>query len=476
MVAGIAGLIALPPSTPGAHYEILDHSCGTGEAVALLAHLLCGDQPQRLAGEVLEANADVAVRGIELDSERAASARSRLTTSLTASALSAKLPTGRVGLLFSNPPYDAGDKDDGIGRLEHTFLKRYTLAIKQGGVLVHIIGIHHLANSAAYLARNYADLRVFRFPNPEYARFRQIAVLGRRHSHSAPDKNVVAQLQAWADAPDTLPVLPCPDFDMLETLVARWGKAGEAWLLEQGSKHSAVSVGQPPQPDAPLYEVAADPMSHAPFVLSSGYYSQDEALREARTSGIWSSRAFRELVLPDSSTTVNAHPLLPLRDEQAALLVSVGLLNNMEVTDGQQMVLVKGSLHKEYVTVESRTDERGKPTLVREKEIIRAHLSQLDLTTGEVATIPPDAMQTFIGRFKASIRQQMSDAYPPLYTPDLSNDPNVVAMERALGHLARKPKGAQLEAILATAISLRRQKGTILSAEQGGGKVRRQGC
>ena len=218
--------------------------------------------------------------------------------------------------------------------------------------------------------------------------------------------------------------------------------------------------------------IPPDPQPSQPFAITSGSYSQAEALREARSTGIWSSHSFRESVLPSAISHVTTHPLLPLRDEQAALLVSVGLLNNMTLSDGQQTVLVKGQLQKEYVTVETRTDERGNPTLLREKEIIRAYLTSLDLDTRRRSrSSRPKAATASSARFRDSIRAQMRSSYPPLYTPGQSSgDRPTQQIEAGIVRLARPPKGAQREAIVAAALSLLQQRGTFLSIEQGGGK------
>ena len=141
MIAGIAVLLQLPDAPT----HILDHSCGTGEAVGFLAYLLNAARQADGGSAVMPG-----VSGIELDSLRADEARRCLDTVLNSSALSAHVPARRVGLLFSNPPYDGSDAESGASRLELTFLKRYTPMLAPGGVLVHIIPVTQLANHATF--------------------------------------------------------------------------------------------------------------------------------------------------------------------------------------------------------------------------------------------------------------------------------------------------------------------------------------
>ena len=467
VVSGIAArLDILHDAQP---YTLLDHSCGTGEALSFLARQLTTDSHRIVAPEGRgNDSATIHTYGIELDHERADASRQRLSSALQTNALTARVSRGRVGLLLSNPPYDASG--DGDGRIEYSFLKTYTPTLMAGGVLVHIIGLNQLAPCARYLARTYRDLAVYRFPDPEYRPFRQIVIFGVRHDSITPDPDMVQYLVALAHSAQTLPILPCPPPPELRRQVEAWGQAGIAWERERDvltdSDADDVAVGD----DGTRYRIPPDE-SDQPLRITTGQYSEGEALRDAVRGGVWANQTFRDAIIGDSRTQTHARPLLPLREGQAALLVSVGLLNNMVVSDDTAHVLVKGALTKEYVQIEAKTNECGDITMTREREVIRARLTSLDLATGETTQVAPDAMAAFITRFKGSITRRMRDTYPPLYTPgDTSADPTLRKFEAAIATLGRKPKGAQAQAIIGVALSLTQQRGTILSSEQGTGK------
>lgn len=80
------------------------------------------------------------------------------------------------GLLWLNPPYDHGEGE----RLELTFLRHWTPALKPGGVLVYIIPEGILDQVAPFVTSHFRVEGVYRFPEPEYQDFRQVVVLGVR--------------------------------------------------------------------------------------------------------------------------------------------------------------------------------------------------------------------------------------------------------------------------------------------------------
>lgn len=54
-----------------------------------------------------------------------------------------------------------------------------------------------LAVSARYLASHFGGLVAYRFPDPEYAAFRQAVLFAARKKHAAPDSAVQARVEAW---------------------------------------------------------------------------------------------------------------------------------------------------------------------------------------------------------------------------------------------------------------------------------------
>ena len=135
---------------------VLDPCAGEGEA---LLHVL-----RYLAASGV---------GIELDAKRAKKAGEKVKVYRGDSLQY----TGEgVSLLWLNPPYDHGEGE----RLELTFLKHWSKALVNGGVLVYIIPEGILGEVSPFLSAWYQDLKVLRFPLPEYKDFRQVVVLGRK--------------------------------------------------------------------------------------------------------------------------------------------------------------------------------------------------------------------------------------------------------------------------------------------------------
>src|SRR5207245_586246 len=106
-------------------------------------------------------------------------------------------------LLFANPPYDVDTEQQ---RLEHVFLTNLSRTLCNGGVLVYIIPQRRLSISARYLASHYRDLRVYRFPDPEFKAFGQIVLFARKKAQAAADPALQAKVDAWSE--DKLPPLP----------------------------------------------------------------------------------------------------------------------------------------------------------------------------------------------------------------------------------------------------------------------------
>lgn len=93
------------------------------------------------------------------------------------------------------------------------------------------------------------------------------------------------------------------------------------------------------------------------------------------------------------------------------------------------------------------------------------------LSSGELGLITPAEMGQFVEGYRASIRRTMLDNYPPRYIPRrFQSDPQIRQIEAGIPKLKRKPLGGQRLAIAGAALSLRQQRGTVLSAEQGSGK------
>lgn len=194
------------PIEAHARITVLDPCAGKGEAVLALADFIT-DSRTLAAYEVY---------GVEAETERAAelaraikqSGAAYASTGLCADAFQVMWKFDRwnpgADLLFLNPPYDH-DKEH--GRLEEKFLDRFTTALRPGGVLIYLVPFHALKASAATLALHYHTISCYRFPEPDYDVFKQVALFAIRNDVTDPTRSEQGRIEAWARDPMTMPVL-----------------------------------------------------------------------------------------------------------------------------------------------------------------------------------------------------------------------------------------------------------------------------
>ncbi len=309
-----------PSSTGGKRaVRLLDPCAGTGEAAATIAKAL-----------------DAEGYGVELNDERADSARTRLDHVLSTSAFAVRLANGAFSCLFLNPPYDY---DDEKRRLEHAFLTCLTRALCPKGSLVFLIPQRRLAVSARYLASHYTDFAAYRFPDPEYAAFRQMVLFGVRKPQPTLDAQSQNRLEAWS--------------------------AGDLPTLQ----------------DAPAQPVLSVPaLAGGDILFASLFFDPVQAAAEAKRRGVWTQPQLAEQLWPPDERPVR--PLMPLRRGHLALLIAAGMLNNVVLSQNGERLLVKGRTHKELVPVESADED----TEVQ-REVIRTSVVVLDLDTGTLQVV-----------------------------------------------------------------------------------------
>ena len=125
--------------------RILDPCCGAGEAVAQLGERLTQDNTM-----------PIETYGVELHTDRAEEAASRLHRTLAADLFQTSIGNQAFGICLLNPPYE---HDPESKRTEHAFLTHSTRYLNDGGLLVFIVPRQRLAVSAKYLASYYYRLR-----------------------------------------------------------------------------------------------------------------------------------------------------------------------------------------------------------------------------------------------------------------------------------------------------------------------------
>ena len=319
VVEQVARLLRVPGSGRDGVIRLLDPCCGTGAALAQLAGLLA-----ELAG-----NTAVETYGVELHRERHEQATQVLDHALSSDAFQVSVANGAFQLLWLNPPYDY---DDEKLRQEHKFLLHCTRYLAPGGLLVFLVPQVRLSVSARYLASHYTRLACHRFPDPEYAAYRQVVLTGTKKCAPSADADTEAQVRHWAEG-ELSP--PPADRDVAYPLPA--ARPGEV-LFSTRSMDPKVAVV------------------------------------EARQSGLWASPALRDRLWPQEAPS--ARPLMPLRKGHLAMLIAAGFLNNLCLESDGERLLVKGRTRKEFVLAESD------PETETYREVLHTSVVALDLESG----------------------------------------------------------------------------------------------
>ena len=326
----VVDLIATLIRVPAGYYHrnrealrILDPCCGAGAAVAQLGERLTQDN-----------TIPIGTYGVELHSDRAEQAASRLHRTLAADLFQTSIGNRAFGICLLNPPYD---HDPESKRTEHAFLTHSTRYLNDGGLLVFIVPRQRLAVSAKYLASYYYRLRCWAFPHPEREAFDQVVVMGYRMAEPRLDEAALGQVMEWAEGePETLsphgyPIYTAPTSDARDILFATR---------------------------------TVDPVA---------------AAQEARRSGLWTSAEVTDALWPGKDQ--RTRPLMPLRKGQMAMLIAAGFLDNLQLQAEGRRILVKGKTTKELVLVEDTPDKE----IYREK--LRTTVVALDLADGEITDI-----------------------------------------------------------------------------------------
>ncbi len=366
VITAIAPHLALPSRAFGT-IRLLDPCVGTGRAVALLA--------QRLTAQSSTPSPRLEVYGIEPNLQRARAAATLLGEQhvLTTSYFTASISEKSFQVVYVNPPYDAETEgDQRKERLEVRFLRRATLHLAPGGVLIWVVPQRLLAEGATHLVGACQQLACWRFPDdpwappdaanrepaPMYATFKQVVLLGVKRAVAVPpDQTVVEQLTAWVEAGEALPPLPAP------------GSIEEAsYPLPLAEKSLGLFAAAVFDPDATARQLNLPGM------------------------GLWGQATYLEQHWPDPAQVagMNLRPLMPLRRGHLGLLAAAGLANGavLENQDGRRL-LVKGSCRKVILRETTRTPHGDGGTVEEQTETdtFKMALWAFDLDTGDLLKI-----------------------------------------------------------------------------------------
>ena len=147
----------------GDEFAAIDPCAGDGAALAEIVHA-----------------AKAHLAAIELDADRAASCAAKGIPTVHGSAFECRVPAESCSLLYLNPPYDTEVGPHSNQRMELVFLEHCFRWVRAGGVLVFVVPSLALAPCARLLASQFEHITVWRLEHPESARFRQVAIFGRR--------------------------------------------------------------------------------------------------------------------------------------------------------------------------------------------------------------------------------------------------------------------------------------------------------
>lgn len=291
-VAYIRQAIAFPEEP----VNMLDPCCGEGLALEALA-----------AGRAV-------TYGIEIDELRAQEATGRLNRVGMGSFFHAQISWRCFHALFLNPPYlKAGNR-----RLEKAFLAESLRYLTPGGLLIYIVPYYLVTEDVCQiLCENFEQLRVYRFMDDEFAKWRQVVFLGHKRARREAPAEARA-LQAGMFRPDRIPLitgLPAASYALpaVKKPVSRFsGAVFNTWELAEQLKASRSMDGM--------------------------------FCRPAEAAGA-------------------RHPLLPLNLSQIGLVGASGMLNGL--VQGTPPHIVKGCMVKNKTTAVLSEDEDA----VREQEI-----------------------------------------------------------------------------------------------------------
>ena len=314
-------------------YRLLDPCCADGAALQTLARRM--DEEYYLP---------LTTYGIELNYDRAQAATENLQEVLAADLFASAVAADAFSLLFLNPPYDYNQEG---GRAENAFLEKATPALLPNGLLLFLIPQGRLASCQDFLANWYQDLTCFSFPDPEYDRFQQVVVFGRRKAEPFPDPAAAARIQEWqATRPPPLP-------------------PAEAFPHPAGTTLPAAEL--PPGPEGAI--LFTDNVSLLPLALAEA----------AAGGGAWQRPEAQALFAAPKELKVT--PLMPARRGQMALMAAAGLLNNLTLEDAGSRVIIKGRTTKSHELAEDG------PATQKWQDRLTTTLTVLDLDSGEITEV-----------------------------------------------------------------------------------------
>ncbi|MGD0915821.1 MAG: DUF6094 domain-containing protein [Thermodesulfobacteriota bacterium] len=150
--------------------------------------------------------------GIEIDKKRGKEAQNKLTRCLITDYKAIQITPKFASLLWLNPPYDWAAREGELERserYERTFLRDTTKYLTTGGVLVYLIPLKRLDGTIVkMLSYRFEKIRLYKFPEELYQRFKQIVLFGVLKKSPSTDENLCEYLNNAGAGEIPLPYLP----------------------------------------------------------------------------------------------------------------------------------------------------------------------------------------------------------------------------------------------------------------------------
>jgi len=303
---------------PDDNVNLLDPCCGEG-----------------LALKKLQENSNATTYGIELDQYRAEKAKDNLDHIIKGSYEDARISHNAFSCLYLNPPYDWDAVNDGE-RKEKTFLKGTLKYLQPTGLLVYLISQNRLADDVAkVLSYRLENFSVFRFPDREYKRFRQIVLFGCRKNEAALDDCEFEKLRA----------IPYKELQEIPCL------------------------------NEPIYSLhSAEPVE----LFRSSLIDEEELERDLESSILWKKINAN----PKMTDGYMGRPPLPLHKGHIGLLLANGCLDGV-VGEGPDRHIVRGKVEK---MISKYEEYEGDTLIEREVESYKVSLKILK-RDGDIMTL-----------------------------------------------------------------------------------------
>lgn len=174
---------------PASRVNLLDPCCGCGLALERLA---------------MQENAET--YGVEIDEARGKEAESRIGRVGFGSYFHSRISSEAFHVLFLNPPYlSVIQKGGSRARSEKRFLVESIRHLMTGGVLIYIVPYYRLTyDICRVLCDNFCNVSVYRFLDGEFAKFKQVVVLGIKRDRENGEK-LAELLSQYVMLPDKIP-------------------------------------------------------------------------------------------------------------------------------------------------------------------------------------------------------------------------------------------------------------------------------